>query len=210
MPFDLHTSCIFMNAPAKKPSKNHRKLLDAARALFVEKGYASTGTEEIVARAGVTRGALYHQFSDKKDLFHALFVTVLDEVALELFAQTMEEITDDRDDLVVGTRILLDLFSRPDIKQIVLLDGPVVLGWAEWRQIQEPLYRALLTHALEHLVDEGLVSKQPPEPLADLIAGSVMQAGLAIANAKDTKKAHRVYSRSLNQLLLPLTGKGLG
>jgi AcrR family transcriptional regulator len=194
-----------MSAPAKKPSQNHMKLLAAARELFVEKGYAETGTEEIVKRAGVTRGALYHQFSDKRDLFQALFLSVLDEVALELFEQTMSEITDDKDDLVVGTKIMLDLFSRPDIKQIVLLDGPVVLGWGTWRDLQAPLHRALLTHALEHLVDEGLLRKQPLEPLADLIAGSVMQAGLAIANAEDAAKAHKIYSKSLKQLLEPLT-----
>jgi len=194
-----------MSAPAKRPSRNHTKLLEAARELFVHKGFAATSTEEIVTLAGVTRGALYHQFADKKDLFQALFLSVLDEVAMELFEQTMSEITDDRDDLVVGTQIMLDLFSRSDIKQIVLLDGPVVLGWAEWRDLQAPLHRALLTHALEHLVDEGLLRKQPLEPLADLIAGSLMQAGLAIANAEDSTKAHKIYSKSLKQLLLPLT-----
>ena len=194
-----------MSAPAKKPSQNHTKLLAAARDLFVQNGFSKTGTEEIVARAGVTRGALYHQFSDKKDLFEALFVSMLDEVAIELFEQTMSEITDDKDDLVIGTKIMLDLFSRPDIKQIVLLDGPVVLGWGKWRELQAPLHRALLTHALEHLVDEGLLRKQPLEPLADLIAGSVMQAGLAIANAEDSVKAHKIYSKSLKQLLMPLS-----
>ncbi len=193
-----------MNAPAKKPSRNHTKLVDAARALFVEKGYADTGTEEIVARAGVTRGALYHQFSDKKDLFRALFLEMLNEVALELFEKTMDEITEDREDLVVGTRILLDLYSRADIKQVILLDGPAVLGWEEWRDLQEPLNKALVTHSLEHLVDEGILPKQPLEPLADLIGGSLMQAGLAIANAERPEAARRVYTKSLEALLAPI------
>ena len=193
-----------MNAPAKKPSRNHTKLVDAARALFVEKGYADTGTEEIVARAGVTRGALYHQFSDKKDLFRALFLEMLNDVALELFEKTMDEITEDREDLVVGTRILLDLYSRADIKQVILLDGPAVLGWEEWRDLQEPLNKALVTHSLEHLVDEGILPKQPLEPLADLIGGSLMQAGLAIANAERPEAARRVYTKSLEALLAPI------
>ncbi|MCE7999565.1 MAG: TetR/AcrR family transcriptional regulator [Rhodobiaceae bacterium] len=193
-----------MNAPAKKPSRNYTKLLKAARALFVEKGYAETGTEEIVARAGVTRGALYHQFSDKKDLFRALFLDMLNEVALELFEKTMDEITHDREDLVVGTRILLDLYSREDIKQVILLDGPVVLGWEAWRELQEPLNKALVTHSLEHLVEEGILRKQPLEPLADLIGGSLMQAGLAIANADDPKAARKIYAKSLEALLAPI------
>lgn len=193
-----------MNAPAKKPSRNHTKLLTAARALFVSRGYAETGTEEIVARAGVTRGALYHQFSDKKDLFRALFLDMLNDVAMELFEKTMDEITHDREDLVVGTRILLDLYSRKDIKQVILLDGPAVLGWEEWRELQEPLNKALVTHSLEHLVDEGILPKQPLEPLADLIGGSLMQAGLAIANAKDPDAARKIYAKSLEALLAPI------
>lgn len=193
-----------MNAPAKKPSRNHTKLLKAARALFVSQGYAETGTEEIVTRAGVTRGALYHQFSDKKDLFRALFLDMLNDVAMELFEKTMDEITHDREDLVVGTRILLDLYSRDDIKQVILLDGPAVLGWEEWRELQEPLNKALVTHSLEHLVDEGILPKQPLEPLADLIGGSLMQAGLAIANAKDPDAARKMYAKSLEALLAPI------
>ncbi|HBM88616.1 MAG: TetR/AcrR family transcriptional regulator [Parvibaculaceae bacterium] len=193
-----------MNAPAKKPSRNHTKLLKAARALFVSRGYAETGTEEIVARAGVTRGALYHQFSDKKDLFRALFLDMLNDVAMELFEKTMDEIAHDREDLVVGTRILLDLYSRKDIKQVILLDGPAVLGWEEWRELQEPLNKALVTHSLEHLVDEGILPKQPLEPLADLIGGSLMQAGLAIANAKDPDAARKIYAKSLEALLAPI------
>ncbi|MEQ9518112.1 MAG: TetR/AcrR family transcriptional regulator [Parvibaculum sp.] len=194
-----------MSAPAKKPSKNYAKLLAAARALFVERTYAGTGTEEIVAQAGTTRGALYHQFSDKKDLFRALFLVMLDEMALELFHKTMDEITEDREDLVVGTRVLLDLFSRPDIKQVILLDGPVVLGWAEWRKLQAPLHHALLTHALEHLVEEGSLPSQALQPLADMIGGSLMQAGLAIANAPDPELARTEYAASLNLMLTRLT-----
>lgn len=74
-----------MSVMAKKPSQNHTKLLAAARDLFVQNGFSKTGTEEIVAWVCIIRGALYHQFSDKKDLFEALFVSVLDEVAVELF-----------------------------------------------------------------------------------------------------------------------------
>ncbi|MBL4864321.1 MAG: TetR/AcrR family transcriptional regulator [Rhodobiaceae bacterium] len=187
-------------------SHNHTKLLDAARVFFVEKGYEATGTEEIVALAGVTRGALYHQFADKKDLFRTLFLSMLDELAVEVFDKAMGEIAEDREDLIVGTRIMLDLFSRADIKQVVLLDGPAVLGWDEWRTLQAPLHQALLMHALEHLVDEGLIPKQPLEPLADVIAGAVMQAGLAIANASEPKKVRRLYGESLRQLLAPLVG----
>ena len=190
--------------PAKKPSRNRTKLIEAARRLFAEKGYAATGTEEVVAVAGVTRGALYYQFADKQDLFRAVFLAMLDELAREVFQTTMAEITDDHDDLKVGTRILLDLYSRPDIRQVILLDGPAVLGWPTWRALQQPLTVALVTHALEHLVDDGTLAPQPLSPLADLIAGALVQAGLAIANADDAAAARADYAQSLQTLLGPL------
>jgi len=191
-------------ATAKKPSKNHARLLDAAQQLFVEKGYNNTGTEEIVKRAGITRGALYYQFNDKQHLFRALFEQTLQLLGDDLFKLTMGRIEEDVQDLAVGTQVLLDLYSRPDIKQIVLLDGPVVLGWQLWRDLQRPLHMALLTHSLEHLVELNYIPQQPLEPLAELIMGALMQAGLAIANADKPQQVRKLYGASLQQLLIGL------
>jgi len=186
---------------AKKPSRNRDRLIAVARQLFGDKGYAETGTEEIVAAAGITRGALYYQFTDKEDLFRAVFEQALMEIGRETFEKTMAQITHDREDLQVGTQVMLDIFSRPDVKQIVLLDGPAVLGWTTWRDIQRPLHLALIGHALQHLVDEGLIPPQPLEPLADVISGAAMQAALAIAASDQPKKTRKVYGASLSQLL---------
>lgn len=181
--------------------------MDAARQLFGEKGYAATGTEEIVAAAGITRGVLYYQFTDKADLFRAVLQQTLQEIGAEIYQKTMATIQHDREDLEVGTQVMLDIFSRPDIERIVLLDGPAVLGWTEWRGIQRPLHLALIGHALQHLVDEGHIPAQPLEPLADVISGAVMQAALAIATAANRKQARRTYGASLTQLLERLVGK---
>lgn len=191
---------------AKKPSRNRGRLIAAARQMFGEKGYAETGTEEIVAAAGITRGALYYQFADKEDLFRAVFEQTLTEIGHETFAKTMAQIEHDHEDLQVGTQVMLDIFSRPDVKQIVLLDGPSVLGWTTWRDIQRPLHLTLIGHALKHLVDEGLIPPQPLEPLADVISGAAMQAALAIAASNQPKKARKVYGASLSQLLERLVG----
>lgn len=191
---------------AKRPSKNRVKLLEVARRLFGEKGYAETGTEEIVAAAGITRGALYYQFADKEDLFRAVFEEMLTECGQEIFEKTMQGIEHDREDLHVGTQVMLDIFSRPEVKRILLLDGPVVMGWADWREVQRPFHLALIGHALEHLVDEGLIPDQPLEPLADVISGAAMQAALAIANAQDPAAARKIYGASLAQLLRRLAG----
>lgn len=79
-----------------------------------------------------------------------------------------------------------------------------MLGWEEWRDLQKPLNKALVAHSLEHLVDEGILPKQPLEPLADLIGGSLMQAGLAIANVEDPEVARKIYAKSLEALLAPI------
>lgn len=191
-------------APAKKPSRNREKLVAAARRLFAERGFGEVGTEEIVREAGVTRGALYHQFADKRDLFRAVFESMLMEAGQEIYEETMKRIEHDREDLQVGTQVMLDIFSRAEVKRVVLLDGPAVLGWADWREVQRPFHLALIGHALGHLVEEGLIPEQPLEPLADVIAGAAMQAALAIAEAEDGVAARATYGASLTQLLARL------
>ena len=151
-------------APAKKPSRNREKLIAAARRLFAERGFGEVGTEEIVREASVTRGALYHQFADKRDLFRAVFEKMLMEAGQEIYEETMKRIEHDREDLQVGTQVMLDIFSRPEVKRVVLLDGPAVLGWAAWRDVQRPFHLALIGHALGHLVEEGLIPEQVRTP----------------------------------------------
>src|SRR5688572_15051877 len=110
------------------------ELIRAARALFAERGYAGVGTEEIVAGAAVTRGALYHHFSDKRDLFRA----VHEELEQELVASIGDRIAGIEDPwelIVTGVRAFLDACTDPALRRIALLDAPAVLGWEEWREI---------------------------------------------------------------------------
>lgn len=184
-------------APAQKPSENRRRLLAAARELMAAKGYAETGTEEIVARAGVTRGALYYQFADKQDLFAALCRQMADDLIVRVHDETMARITHDREDLQVGLQVMLDAFVDPDVRQILLIDGPVVLGFEAWRALVEPLHRLLVEHALQHLVDDGILAPQPLEPIAHVMSGAIIQAGQAIAAADDPAAARAEYGRAL-------------
>ena len=107
-------------------------LVAAGLELFTARGYSAVGTEEIVERARVTRGALYHHFEDKRDLFRAVHERV--EVDLvERIAGQMEGVSDPWEVMVTGTRAFLDACDEPAVNQIALGDAPAVLGWREWR-----------------------------------------------------------------------------
>src|SRR5918994_604822 len=107
-------------------------LIDAGRQLFSARGYARVATEEIVERAKVTRGALYHHFRDKRDLFRAVFESVEQDL-IGRIAASMDGVTDSWDVLRTGLRAMLDACNEPAVKQIGLVDAPAVLGWREWR-----------------------------------------------------------------------------
>ncbi len=188
-------------APAKRPSKNRDKLLAAARRLFAEKGFAETGTEEIVREAGVTRGALYHQFADKQDLFQAVLEKMLPEIGQRLFDETMSKITADREDLKVGSQVLLGIYADPEVRRLFLIEGPAVLGFLNWKALQAPLSKFFLDHALQHLVDEGIIPAADMGPISDLLAGALQQAGLGIAAAEDVEAARAQYSAALDRLV---------
>src|SRR5258708_37219065 len=113
-------------------------LVRSARALFGARGYADVGTEEIVRAAGVTRGALYHQFRDKTDLFAAVAEEVEAEIADRIAAGAATEATEPMDVLRAGARLFLDACAEPEVERIVLLDAPSVLGWQAWRGPARP------------------------------------------------------------------------
>jgi AcrR family transcriptional regulator len=191
-------------APAKKPSRNREKLIEAARRLFAERGYAQVGTEEIVREAGVTRGALYHQFTDKRDLFRAVLERMLPEIGERLYTETMARIGHDRDDLQVGAQVLLRIYAEPEVRHLFLMEGPAVLGLAGWKALQAPLSTLFLDHALRHLVEEGLIGEGDMPALIELLSGALQQAALGIAAAEDLEAARAAYAAGLDRLIAGL------
>lgn len=191
-------------SPAKRPSKNRDKLLKAARRLFAERGYAETGTEDIVREAGVTRGALYYQFADKRDLFRALLEEMLPEIGQRLFEETMARIAHDRDDLQVGAQVLLGIYVDPEVRRLFLIEGPAVLGLAGWKALQAPLSTLFLDHALQHLVDEGVIAAGEMRSINELLSGALQQAALGIAAAGDPEAARADYAAGLDRLIAGL------
>src|SRR5919112_1430929 len=137
-------------------------LVRAGRELIAERGYAAVGTEEIVERAGVTRGALYHHFVDKQDLFRTVHEELEQRLVADIGAR-IGGIEDPWELMETGVRAFLDACTDPAIMRIALLDAPAVLGWRQWREISERYGMGLVTFALQNAMDAGLLALVQPE-----------------------------------------------
>jgi AcrR family transcriptional regulator len=175
-------------------------LVDAALELFTERGYAAVGTEEIVARAKVTRGALYHHFEDKRDLFRAVFERVEGDV-MERIGATMGSADNPWDLMITGMRSFLDACEEPAVKQISLTDAPAVLGWEEWREIDNRHGLGLTRAALEGAVTAGVLRPIAVDPMAHLLVAALSEAAFVIAHADHPRKARAEVEEALLQLV---------
>jgi AcrR family transcriptional regulator len=169
---------------AEQSEATRAALLRAARELFAESGYAGVGTEEIVRAAGVTRGALYHHFEGKKDLFRALYEEIEAELVQSIGAGAMSA-RDPVEALRGGAAAWLDACEDPAVQRIVLLDAPSVLGWEEWREIGLKYGFGLVEETLKAAMEAGLIETQPSRPLAHLVLGAIDEAALVVARAPD-------------------------
>ena len=174
---------------AAQSEATRAKLLSAARELFGARGFASVGTEEVVRAAGVTRGALYHQFADKRELFEAVFEQLEQEI-IEVAAGRMAE---HPDDMLAAFRAAcrgwIEVCLRPEVERIVLLDAPAVLGWEAWREIGERYGLGAVIASLEYGMESGAFTRQPVRPLAHVIVGALDELALYVVRAEDRQAA---------------------
>jgi len=160
------------------------ELLRVARELFAARGYADVGTEEIVRTANVTRGALYHHFADKRDLFRAVHNQLADDLLQQIVARTADS-ADAWEALTRGVRAFLDTCEDPAVIRISHLDAPAVLGWAEWREVDARHWLGLVTMGLQEAMDSGVLRRREVQPLAHMLMGAMVEASMMIANAAD-------------------------
>jgi AcrR family transcriptional regulator len=185
---------------AEQSQETQDRLIKAAKSLFATKGYADTAMEDLVAKAGMTRGALYHQYADKRDLFRAVFEAVEGELGQQIAMGVGAE-ADPWTQLRSGARAFLRYATAPAIRRIVLVDGPSVLGWEEWRRIDAQHSLGMVRAILEVNVAAGNLAPQPIEPLAHLIVGALNEAALAVAGAKDMDAAREEFGSALESVL---------
>jgi len=181
-----------------------RQLVGSARALFGARGYAGVGTEEIVRAAGVTRGALYHQFRDKADLFAAVAEEVEAEIA-ERIAAGAGTATDPVEALRAGARLFLDACAEPEVERIILLDAPAVLGWEAWRDLAGRYGLGLVQLGLQSAMDAGAIVPQPIAPLAHILIGAIDEAALYAAGAEDPAAAREECAAIFDRIVCGFT-----
>jgi AcrR family transcriptional regulator len=198
----MHTDSTNVKSKKALQSEATRaKLLKAGRKLFEKHGYANVGTEEIVRAAGVTRGALYHQFADKRELFAAVFEETERELILKAIEAAAVTVDDDPVEALRSAWIgWLEACSKPGVQRIVLTDAPGILGWEEWRRIGEQLGLGGTMAALQAGMDAGALARQPVRPLAHVVVAAVDEAALYVARAEDQELARAEMTEVLNRL----------
>lgn len=190
----------------RQRERTRRALLREGRRLFAERGYAAVGVAELVGTAGVTKGALYHHFpGGKTDLFRAVLDEVQHEVGRRVAAAAEAE-DDDWARLTAGCREFLASATAPGTERIMLVDGPAVLGWAEWRAMDEAASARHLAEALTSLVAAGIVAPQPVEPLVHLLSGAMNEAALWLASASSGPEDLADTTAALLRMLTALRG----
>jgi AcrR family transcriptional regulator len=194
---------------AERSAATRTALVAAARPLFAARGYAGVGTEELVRAAGVTRGALYHQFAGKEQLFAAVFEQVEAELAAGiglLLEQGGAE--DPAGALRAGVAAWLDAVDDPEIQRIVLIDAPAVLGWDRWREVALRYAGGMVEAVLRAAMDAGQLAERPVEPLAHVLLGALDEAALYVAQAGDRAAARAAVEDVLGAMLAGLGTSG--
>lgn len=195
-----------MRTQSERTEKTRNELVEKASLLFARHGYAQVSTEELVRACGLTRGALYHQFEDKRALFEAVVESVQNEVTRSVERDAMRE-SDPWEGIKAGCEAFIRVCSRPDIRQILLIDGPSVLGVQRWREIDERTGVASLKTGLEECIRVGVLRDQPAEPLARLISGALNEAAIWLADHPKSRSRRKETLQALRFMLDALTVK---
>ena len=189
-----------MAKQAERRAATTEAILKAGRRLFGEQGFAATTIDDIAEAARVAKGAVYHHFATKEAVFEAVFDQVSRDLVLEIDRAARAE-KDVLAAMVAGTQHYFAACAKGHTCQIILRDGPAVLGWERWREIDAQHFGGKIPRALAAAMDAGLIARQPVEPLARLLLGAVTEAAVACAGRADVLKAGGEYSRAFKSLL---------
>src|SRR5215472_15872020 len=206
MPSQTSAAPRVRRTQADRSAATRDTLVAAARRLFAEQGFAEVPADAIVAAAGVTRGALYHQFADKTALFDAVLEAVEADIARRLAHEVAAAgISDPVEALKHAVRTWLDICVEPEIHRIALIDGPSVLGWTHWREVCQRHVFGLVQALLSQGIELGRIRAQPARPLAHVLMGAGDEAALYDAESADHAQARAEMIEVIDQLVAGVT-----
>lgn len=178
------------------------ELIRVARELFTDPGYTETSLDTVAERAGVTKGALYHHFKNKRELFQAVFEQLEMEICERVIVAAAGAGDDVWTGLQAGVRAFLEAGAHDAaIQRIVLLDGPTILGWETWKEIDERYGFGLTKASIEQAMQAGVLKHRPSEPIARLFLASLSEAAIQIARADDQDAAMEEMSSAVWALI---------
>lgn len=181
--------------------QTRRDLVDAGRRLFVEKGFFGTSIGDLVSLSGVgTRGAFYHHFKDKAELFRAVFEQVEQDLTLRSIAAPPPG-ADSWERLTSGLHGFLGAALEPEVQRIILLDGPVVLGWQTLREIQRCSSIAMIEAVVAEAMRAGIIDEHPVAELTHMLVAAIEEAALLVAHSPEPDRARERAAQILDRLL---------
>jgi len=187
---------------AERSAATQQALIDAARRLWGERGYAEVSTPEIAEAAGVTRGAMYHQYADKAALFRAV-AEALDAEIIERLQATVAAARPQTpaDAMHVMANAWLDIAAEPEVRQLMLLDAPSVIGWVEYREMSQRNALESAEQLLQAAIEAGQLRLQPLRPLAIVVLGALDEAAIYLASAEDPARAREEVRAVVRDLI---------
>src|ERR1700733_3493060 len=175
---------------AERSAATQQALIEAARRLWGERGYAEVSTPEIAEAAGVTRGAMYHQYADKAALFRAVIEAMDQEILERLEASVVAaQPKTPADTMHAMADAWLYIAREPEVRQLMLLDAPSVIGWREYREMSQNNSVEAAEALLKAAVEAGQLRPQPLRPLALVLLGALEEAAMYVAGAEDADQA---------------------
>jgi AcrR family transcriptional regulator len=185
---------------AERSATTREAIVAAATRLFAERGYEATGIDEVARAAGVSKGALYHHYSDKPDVLAAVYEDVETKVVERLVAVASRE-TDPLEAVRAGAHAFLDACVDPVTRQIVLVDAPVGLGWERWRSIGSRYGFGLLLAGLQAAADAGQIAGDHLEERARLLLAALIEASLLMSASDTPRKTRAAIGVALDDLI---------
>jgi AcrR family transcriptional regulator len=193
---------------AERNAATRARLLEAGRRLFAADGYAAVSTQAIVDHAGVTRGALYHQFGDKAGLFAEVYEEVERDVVAAITTKIVAAAPADQlAAMRTGARLFLQECSVPEVQRIVLIDAPAVLGWDRWREVGMKYGLGVIEAMLAAAMADGAIPEQPVLPTAHILLGALDEAALYVSRADDPDEALAQMYAVCDRLISGIAGR---